>query len=77
MTHDATYNKNIIAEKLVGGKITDVFVDSDNPDDCYGFRVVNKGKTYNVWIDSDEEGNSCGSVKTEEVKHERTKEVKG
>jgi len=68
MSHDAEYNKQKIDSKLIGGTITESFIASDG-ENFFGFRVTNKGKKYNVWIDSDEEGNECGSVTIEVVKN--------
>lgn len=65
MTNDAKYEAEQL-RLLVGASIIDVSLDETGEFFCL---VVQKdGKNYNVWIDSDQEGNSCGSVMIEEVK---------
>jgi predicted Ser/Thr protein kinase len=61
MTHDAEYEAKEL-EKLIGATITGVIL---TPGHYFGIRVLKKGKSFKVWIDSDQEGNSCGAVKIE------------
>ena len=53
---------------LIGGTITDVIVDQDG---YFGIRVLKgagkKGRAFNVWVQSDAEGNDVGWVHVEDA----------
>ncbi len=66
MGHDAEFQVKSILPQLIGGKITGSFIDKNN--EFFGFKVKVKGKTLAVWVDADEEGNTCGALKIEEEK---------
>lgn len=63
MTHDAEFQVKSVIPKLIGGNITKAVIDSTN--EFFGFEVKLGKKVYTVWVDSDEEGNSCGALKIE------------
>ena len=66
MTHNAEFQVKSVLPNLIGGKIIRAVTDSTN--EFFGFEVKLENKTYTVWVDSDEEGNSCGALKIEEEK---------
>lgn len=66
MTHNAEFQVNSIIPQLIGGKIIKAVIDSTK--EYFGFEVKLGKKVYIVWVDSDEEGNSCGALKIEEGK---------
>lgn len=53
-----------ILSKLLGGTIVGTIIDPEQ--EHFGFEVKKGHLTYNVWIDSDEEGNNPGSLSIEE-----------
>ena len=55
---DSEYMANAINEKLAGAKISGAILNADKS--SFGFRVVNHGKQYLVWVDCDAEGNGPG-----------------
>ena len=60
MTWDPRFTADSLA-LLVGHTITGSFVDKD--DEYCGFTTRDgEGMEYRVWVDSDQEGNQCGSV---------------
>ncbi len=64
MTHNAEFQVKSVIPKLIGGKIIGAVIDSTK--EYFGFRVKKGKKVYTVWVDSDEEGNFCGSLRAEE-----------
>lgn len=66
MADNAEFQVNRIIPQLIGGKIIKPVIDESK--EYFGFTVKKKGKTYTVWVDSDEEGNFCGALKIEEEK---------
>jgi hypothetical protein len=60
MSHNAAYEAEQILQLLIGGTITSCFTDEHQ--EGFGFKVANKGKTYEVWVNSDQEGNDCGAL---------------
>lgn len=60
----AKHHADKIANKLVGGEIVKAII-SDPDDDLvfFGFQVRKpSGETFNVWIQSDAEGNDTGYI---------------
>jgi hypothetical protein len=51
------------AKKLFGGKIVEVFTDTN--EEYWGFKVKVRKQTYMVWVDRDTEGNGPGHLKVE------------
>lgn len=66
MSHDTQYQVEKVIPSLIGGTITGAF--TDEAKEFFGFTVKKGKKTFRVWVDSDEEGNKCGTLKIEEVK---------
>lgn len=65
MGHDAKFQVESVIPKLIGGKIIRAVIDTTK--EYFGFEVRKGKKVYMVWVDSDEEGNFCGSLRVEEV----------
>jgi hypothetical protein len=69
---EKTYYENMV-QHMVGATITNIVIVSDESDKDYGTRpvivlvAINKGKTYNCEILSDEEGNDAGIIEVREV----------
>jgi hypothetical protein len=66
--NDAQFQVSIIQKSLIGCKIVGTMIDKD--EEFFGFTVEQgRGKnkvTKTVWVDSDDEGNGCGSLKVDE-----------
>lgn len=69
MTTNAEHEVEEILPLIMGGKIVGSFLSENN--ELFGFIVKKGKKMLNVWVDSDEEGNNCGSLKVEEGEHEQ------
>ena len=54
------------ADKLRGGKVIETFTDFEG--EFWGIQIDKNGRIFNVWINSDSEGNSPGSIFIEELK---------
>lgn len=66
--NDAQFQVSIIEKNLIGFTIVSTMIDKD--EEFFGF-VVEKGRGKNkisktVWVDRDDEGNGCGSLKVDE-----------
>ena len=63
MTHVEAETKQI-REKLLGGTITKVITTKEG---SFGFTVRNQGKTLDIWVDADPEGNGPGHLEIAEI----------
>ena len=58
MTTNCQFQAKEINEKLSGATIVNATIDSNG--ETFGFIVERNGKTFNVWVDCDAEGNGPG-----------------
>lgn len=63
MTRNPEFQVKQVIPPLIGGIITEAFTDKEK--EFFGFVVKNGKKTFKVWVDGDDEGNMCGSLKVE------------
>lgn len=64
MGNNASFQVESVIPKLIGGKIIGSVIDTTKA--YFGLRIKKGKKVYTVWVDSDEEGNFCGSLRVEE-----------
>jgi len=73
MSHNSEYCQKQM-EKLIDGTITCVIKD---PYGYFGLRVEKGGVRYNLWIQSDSEGNDVGWVSVDKVHEPEEEEEEG
>jgi len=59
MSHDADYQKKLIADQLIGATITGIVEDPD-ASEFFGFVAKNGQWEHVVWVNCDAEGNGPG-----------------